>query len=80
MKLWMIYAWETAALAALVAGIAVARRRRQRRWEHHLLALEEAQLLHDYLHARAEVAYLELKFAAGCAGEPSYEPSDREEL
>ena len=73
MKLWMIYAWETAALAALVAGIAVARRRRQRRWEHHLLALEEAQMLHDYLRARAEVAYLELKYAGDCAPEPVYD-------
>ena len=37
-----IYAWGTAVLAAVVAGIAVARRRRQRRWEYHLLARKEA--------------------------------------
>ena len=77
MKLWMIYAWETAALAALVAAGAVAVRRRRHR-EHRRLAIEEAQMLHDYLHAKAEVAYLELKYAADCAEEPSYQPRDRE--
>ena len=75
MKPWMIPAYYAAVLAVIVGIAATSSRRRSRR-EHQRLALEEAQRLHDYLHARAEVAYLELKFAAGCAEEPSYEPGE----
>jgi hypothetical protein len=65
---WIVAYYATVTVAGL--SVAVAWWRQRRCQEHHRLAIEEAQMLHDYLHARAEVAYLELKYAAECAEDP----------
>ena len=69
--------WDWAALTAFalaVAGttltaMAAAAWFREYR-EHRRLAVEETQRICDYLNARAEIAYLEAKFAAQEAEEP----------
>ena len=71
MKLWMLAAYYAAVAAVLgAAAVAAARKQGRERREHDRLMAEEAQREHDYLHARAEVAYLELLYAAESAEEP----------